>query len=189
MSIVNNLRPSVLLATMLKHKGPARTNRYKIILPSFSGGLTQEELNHLCRSCDIPDKTIGVMESKIGVTTYESPAGVQFGDFTLVFNEVATGLVEDYFNTWMGLMLDPVTGLSSYRKDFAYDITVFRLSSDGTPIGQFKMFDCWPKTRPAITFNDEAMDEVQKITVNLTCRRVSYEPFRNQDFTLSKDYV
>lgn len=188
MSIVSNLRPSAFLATIQKHKGPARVNRYKIILPAFSG-FNQEELNHLCRSCDIPDKTISVIESKIGATTYESPSGIQFGDFTLTFNEVQTGIVEDYFNVWMDLIMDPVSGLSSYRKDFASDISVFRLSNSGVPVAQFKMLDCWPKTRPAIAFNDESQDEVQKITVNLSCRRVVYNARPGTDFTISNDYV
>lgn len=177
MSEVRNMRPLSLTSVLARHKGPARGNHYKIILPDLNNAVSPEELNALCRSCNIPSRTIATLERKITGTPTETGAGDNFGDLTLSFTEVTDGLVFRYWESWMDLVT-PATELSNYRLDFVKEILIQRLRHDGTPAVEFKLYECWPKTRPDLEFSDESQNVVQKVTVSLSCKNYDYKVLR-----------
>ena len=171
------------LATLQKHSGPQRANRYDVFLPEFPGFETAgEELNNLCRSVQVPGKDINVIERKINPLTSESAGGYDINNISLQFTETADSYVFRYFENWLNLIVDPETKLSGYKNDYAKDIRIrnkydvavqYDLETGGvkdktTRNRELILTRCWPRTRPEITYSDKERDSIIEITIELS---------------------
>lgn len=103
----------------------------------------------------------------------QTPTGYTLEPVTLSFTEYNNSLITDYWNYWMDLIVDPVTGVVSYRLDHAKDITIVRKDQQDTVKWAVKLLNAYPKTVNSVELSDKSNDETVEVTVLL-----EYEDYR-----------
>jgi len=137
----------------------ARSNKYKIILSSPSGGPDGEEINTLAKSTTIPGRSFndiqvwyqGRLITVAGDAQYDSTWSVTFLD-----DEKHS--LRTKFNNWMEF-IDSVKNdkrISTDNPSYMTSVKLSQLSSvTGYPTATYELYDVYPKSMSDISFSDD----------------------------------
>lgn len=194
MSTISELKTSITFGG-----GLARTNRFKVTLPSLGGGgiagfLGQRNMDILCRSATLPGKQITTVDRRIGMEFEKVAYGYAVDDVSITFMETGTYPIRKYFDTWRSLIIDENTETAKYKKDYAKNVQIHQLAMP-LPIGAIasrvggidvaqsvyvvNLIDAFPTTINSVEFNNE-QDAYVETTVQL-----SYTNWKTADGGLS----
>lgn len=95
--------------------GIARTNLFRVKLPSLPGG-TSEEMNILCKDVQLPGRQIITNERRVGLQNIKVPYGYAVTDVSLTFQVLNDYGVKEYFETWQNLAVNQNDYQISYQR-------------------------------------------------------------------------
>jgi hypothetical protein len=107
-------------------QGLARTNLFRVKLPSLPGG-TSEEMNILCKDVQLPGRQILTNERQIGMQNIKVPYGYAVQDVSMTFHVLNDYGVKEYFETWQNLAVNQNRYEVGYQKGhggYARDIEI-----------------------------------------------------------------
>tara|TARA_R110000803_G_scaffold26996_2_gene63315 strand:+ start:885 stop:1607 length:723 start_codon:yes stop_codon:yes gene_type:complete len=85
--------------------GIARTNLFRVKLPSLPGA-TSEEMNILCKDVQLPGRQVLTNERRIGLQNQKIPYGYAVTDISFTFHVLNDYGVKEYFETWQNLAVN-----------------------------------------------------------------------------------
>lgn len=112
--------------------GLARSNLFRVVLPSLNPSANTEELNLLCTKASLPFRQISTRERNIGPRPMKLPYAITTEDTNMSFLVLNDYAVKKYFDTWQNLIIDKDTYEVNYLQDYARDIRIDQLKSSYT---------------------------------------------------------
>jgi len=186
-------------ATIGKHAGLARTNRFliymrppeqsilnidiqNIAITALSGDFKSSSLLNdprdialLCNRCSLPGRQIQTLDNPhLGFkNSIKHPTGYFNEDVEFEFHLTNDYYMKKMFDKWMGLVIDQETYSKNYDSVYTSDITIQQLNQDNVPIYGVELLNAFPITMNAIELNNESGDSTQKLSIGFT-----YEDFK-----------
>lgn len=171
-------------------QGMARTNLYRVILPSLPGA-NATQINTLCKAVGMPGRQILTSERTMGMKVQKMAYGYAVDDVSLTFHLLQDYGVKTYFDTWQKLAINQEDQRANYKKEYAYDVIIQQLRNDAILdlgfnvsipfLGNFGadiitpdqvaftcvLEDAFPTTVNAIEFSNDA-DQLGELSVQLS---------------------
>jgi len=126
-----------LKSTISKGGGLARTNVFRVILPSLGSadGGASRSFNLLCKAVNLPGKAVATADRTIGPINQQIANGVIFADVSLTFMVLNDFGIKDYFDKWADLAIDPNTYELGYKDEYAKPVKIQALKMGiGLPV-------------------------------------------------------
>ena len=131
-----------------KGQGLARSNLFRIILPSVIGGIklnivgellnrgasnlkrdiSSQDINMLCSAVNIPGRSLLTHERKIGLVTSKTAYGFQLEDVTLTFRVLNDFKIKEYFEAWQNIAVTTEYELAFFN-DYTENVIIQALSN------------------------------------------------------------
>ena len=156
--------PYTLIGTLIKHRGVAINNKYRIIMPDI-GNVRGSDLNVLCRSVMMPGKNITTAPRRTAMREIEISTGYNVEPVSMIFTETMKSTVKKYFDGWMNAIVNPITHEVAYHNDVARDIHIYRQGRSGVNQTVVTLIQAIPKTIGSITLTDKGGMEVVEYEV------------------------
>jgi hypothetical protein len=124
-----NMSVDYLKSLLSQRDGIARTNLFRVKLPSLPGA-SSEEMNILCKDVQMPGRQIMSNNRQIGQQLAKVPYGYAVSDVSMTFHVLNDYGVKEYFQTWQDLAINQNTLEVGYQKGqggYAYDVQIEQL--------------------------------------------------------------
>jgi len=147
--------PENFLTHIKRNNGIATGNRYEV---TFGTIPTKSSLNQdakgvtmLCHTASILGKAINANTEIYGYgSEYNLPVNEGFEDLSLSFHTTygtnKTLPERKYFDEWMNVVINPTTNQAGFKKEFAADIDVYLLNSQGKKCYHQRFLKAFPLT-------------------------------------------
>lgn len=157
-------------ATIVKHGGLARTNRFNVLI-SLPVGLAADQgrdLSLLCETAILPGKQITSMEWAMFGHTVKVPTNFIQEDVTCTFNVTNDYYVKHIFDLWQHRVIDGVTFNLNYDSHFKTDILIQQLDEADVVVYETKLHGAYPISVQPITLDNNAELQTQKLSVTFS---------------------
>lgn len=147
--------------------GVARPNRYIVYLTS-PFGTNIEEISLRCEATTLPGKSIATTTHTIYGASREKPYNQIFEtqEMTFICSE---GMNEKkFFDAWLSLIIDPTSGYIGYHDDYATDIEIYQMGTDGYASYGVKLHEAFPKVISPLTLGYAENDTYHKLTISFS---------------------
>lgn len=161
---ISELRSSV--------KAGARSNLYKVTLPSGALGGVEDDFGFLCKAAQLPGSTLGVIDIPfMAGRRYKLAGDRTFADWTTTIladqNQKIRQALEDLQREYSPTDYNSSVGKTrngSVETDFN-DIIVEQLDTLGKSIYKFTLVNCWPSDISTIDLSYDSTDTLEEFTV------------------------
>lgn len=164
--------PRVAKSILTKHGGPARLNRYRVIMPTLQSANDSLTLDVLCRSMTLPGRTLNTAVRRTNMKEIQVASGYTNTAVDLQFTETADFAISRYFDAWMAKAVNPTTYDVAYHDDVVQDVLVMSTDDGGAPKYVCRLRNAFVKTKTQVDMNDPTMDTNVELRVTL-----EYEDF------------
>lgn len=106
-----------------RKQGIARTNTYRVILPSI-GGVSGDEVNLLCKNVTLPGKQFVTQERIMGTHRQKIVNGYAVDDVSMTFVVLNDVGIKRYFENWAALSFDNNSYEINYKTSYAKQIKI-----------------------------------------------------------------
>jgi len=113
-----------------ENDGLALGNLFRVILPAQEQA---RNLDLLCRSTNMPGRSILTNERLIGVTKHTVAYGYEKPNVTMVFTVLNRPFVRTFFEEWMNLVVDNKTYQLGYYNEYTRNVNIQQLAKLHTP--------------------------------------------------------
>ena len=146
----------------------ARPNRFLLNFTSPFGGADSETLSYLCKSAQIPSRTIGEI-----VMNWQGMQAKIAGDPT--FEPITLTFIDDYdqnarktIEEWTRFISNQNTNERESQVSYKTDMTLNLLGrKTGEILATFKLYGCWVSSMDASELNMESTDQPGEFTVTI----------------------
>ena len=164
------------MVNQIKKFGVFKPNQYLIEFGGMLGAadlMLFNRMSLMCSSCSIPARSIASTEDKNSAgpqehMPYESLYG---GELNLTFYLAKDLWERRIFETWMDLVIDPVSGRLGYYRDYTTEMYIYVLNEFSMPIYKIRIEEVWPKAVSELALSNEGGAEVAKQTVTLAFKK------------------
>jgi hypothetical protein len=167
-------------SAILKNKGFARSNRFKIQITDIpgSGELDTRDLNFLCETVNIPSKQINTIEyDRIGMARpLKIPTGYTEDDVTMNFNLTNNYVVKTALDSWMEKIININSYLLSYDAEYKRDIAIAQLDESDGVVYAVQLVNAYPISIGSIDLDNGAESSISKVTVVFTYDELKINP-------------
>lgn len=165
---INNFR------SQLQYDG-ARPNNFEVYL-SFPAGVVGgaaagQKTTFMCKSAQLPSKTIGMAPLFYFGREVKLPGNVTFADWTISIINDEDFLIKNAFESWMNLINYHV---GNYRdpsmvnsQGYSIPMTVLQYGKSGNPIKQYDFVGAWPMDPSPIDVDWSSNDTVEEFSVTM----------------------
>ena len=177
--------PSIsdLQAKLIKRAGLARTNRFRLVIPSPFASDNGEGLDILCESCSLPGRQINTVDYSPWRNDNKIPIGYTDEDVTCVFHLTNDYYVKDTFDKWLKKIVNPDTYLIEYSETYTSDINIYQLNEADQDVYNVKLLGAWPISINSIELNNSDENNTQKVTVVFTYKTWTSEKLITSQLT------
>ena len=106
-----------------KRAGIARSNLFRVVLPSIET-VTTSELNLLCKDVLLPGRLLMTRERNIGMRYEKLAYGYAVEDVVMTFHVTNDHAVRRYFETWQNKAINQDTYEVNFKKDYSYIVQI-----------------------------------------------------------------
>jgi hypothetical protein len=150
----------------------ARSNLYKVTLPTGALGGDETDFGFLCKAAQLPGSTLGVIDIPfMAGRRYKLAGDRTFADWTTTIladqNQKIRQALEDLQREYSPTNYNSSAGKTrngSVETDFN-DITVEQLDTLGKSIYKFTLKNCWPSDISSIDLSYDSTDTLEEFTV------------------------
>jgi hypothetical protein len=163
----------------VRARGVAKPNRFEVEIPvpplfARRGNLLDiRNVNLFCESTGLPGQVIGVKQQRIYGPAYQRPITTDFGGegITMVFLIDQPMDIKAFFDTWLSIIIDPVTYNVHYQDDYAVNVTIKQLNEKDAVSYAVILQDCFPRSYNMLELNQGSTNSVHKLSVNFAYRK------------------
>jgi hypothetical protein len=163
----------------VRARGVAKPNRFEVEIPvpplfARRGNLLDiRNVNLFCESTGLPGQVIGVKQQRIYGPAYQRPITTDFGGegITMVFLIDQPMDIKAFFDTWLSIIIDPVTYNVHYQDDYAVNVTIKQLNEKDAVSYAVVLQDCFPRSYNMLELNQGSTNSVHKLSVNFAYRK------------------
>ena len=195
--IKNTVNPSTIddfKATIGKHQGLARTNRFlifmrppgqtilnidiqNIAITALSGDFKASSLFNdprdialLCNRCSLPGRQIQTLDNPINGfgQSIKHPTGYFNEDVEFEFHLTNDYYMRKMFDKWIGLPINQESYMKNYDDVYKTDITIQQLNQENVPIYGVTLEGAYPITMNSVELNNENADTTQRLSITFT---------------------
>lgn len=117
--------------------GVARSNLFKVTLPSIPGA-TSQEVNLICSNVQIPGRQTLSRPKPIGMINEEMAYGFLNGGVNMQFLVLNDYGIRTYFETWQGLAINQQEYEIGYSREYKKDLQIAQLKKGfNLPVNRF----------------------------------------------------
>ena len=117
--------------------GVARTNLFKVNMPSIPGA-SASEVNLVCSTVQIPGRQTLSRPKVIGMINEEMAYGFLNGGVNMIFLVLNDYGIRQYFETWQNLAVDQQTYEIGYSREYKKDLNIKQLKKGfNSPVNKF----------------------------------------------------
>ena len=165
--------------SQVRARGVAKPNRFEVEIPvpplfSRRGNfLDIRAVNLFCESTTLPGQVIGVKQQRIYGPAYQRPYGTDFGGegITMVFLLDQPMDIKAFFDTWLSIIIDPVTYNVHYPDDYTVNLNIKQLNEKDQVSYSVTLQDCFPRSYNMLDLNQSSTNSVHKLSVNFAYRK------------------
>ena len=152
--------------------GVQHSNKFEIRLDPPSGMVAEEVIVLRCDSVTMPGRTLNTMtDANIFGPTREIVDGATFAeDVTCTFVADTKFKIRQFFELWQERAFNPFTWEARYHEEYAGEVRIYTLNSEGEQQYGVKLHEAFPKTLGAQELNMSSVNELQKISVSFSYR-------------------
>jgi hypothetical protein len=149
--------------------GAARSNRYRIFLPSEYGA-SGRQVSALCRATNIPGRQIMTNERAVGMVVQKMPYSFLTEDVNLTFTVDEAYTMRRYFENWQKAIIGFNTYELEFKETFAKTVVIQHLShgKGERPIYTCRLLKAFPTTMNAIELGDDQTNTISQLNVQLS---------------------
>ena len=164
----------------------ARPNQFEVQFIGYGKNASQRDLMINCNSTTVPGLTL--MAGDKEVSTYRSAIRQKtYDDITFTFHVSDDYKELEYFQTWMSLMVDPITNRVGYYKDYIGEIIITNKSRQNTPSLRTTLFEAYPKRIEPLALDYSTNDALMSLSVNVQYRTYEQEYFKPVPIAVEKE--
>tara|TARA_Y100000389_G_scaffold29280_1_gene24952 strand:- start:2837 stop:3418 length:582 start_codon:yes stop_codon:yes gene_type:complete len=121
--------------------GIARTNVFRVRLPSLPGVASSNDISLLCKDVQLPGRQIITNERRIGLQFEKVAYGYAVQDINMTFHVMNDYGIKKYFETWQNLAVNQDTFEIGYYNDYTFQIVIDQIKKGVTlPVYSFGNF-------------------------------------------------
>lgn len=203
--VFNTINPSEIddfKGAINKHQGPAQTNRFAVIMTPPTQSLFNLDLDNilgrvingdrfgfenfindprdvgiLCESCSLPGRRIQTTDysSNQDWWTSQIPTSYNTEPVSFSFHLTNDYYIKKFFDRWIGSVISQTNYLLSHDDTYKTDVIIQQLNKENRPIYGVKLRAAFPVEVSAVTLDNNATDQTQKLSV-----QIAYEDFEVQ---------
>ena len=177
-----------------KRGGLARPNRFAVIMTpptntfintdwqglasqALTGNLGFNDLINdprdialLCKSCNIPGKTLNTIEYELNGFRNQVKIPYTFTneDVTMVFHLTNDYYMKKTMDKWMQSVINEENHALNYKADYASEILIQQLDAENHPIYGVKLTRAYPTAINSVALDNGASDVTQELSVTFT---------------------
>lgn len=142
-------------------KGGARANLYEVSVTRLS-----ENLKFLAKATALPGKDIGEVALNYLNHTISYRGDITYQDWHVTILMDQDWQLKTQLEEWMEQIqsADDITGAGALT-EYAATATVSQLSTQGTPIATYELYNIWPISMPTIELSFDSKDTISEIDV------------------------
>lgn len=148
-------------------RGPARTNLFQVVLPSFDGA-TASNLNMLCRDIVLPGRQLATYDKEVGTKREKVVYGEVHDDVAMTFLVLNDYGVKKYFESWQKLAYDIENYQIGYKANYVRQVQISQLNK-GTAFPLYNKYFNFGNFGPVNLGIDLDIDLRGRDTVIYTC--------------------
>lgn len=150
--------------------GMARSNLFRVELPSFAGA-TKEEINLLCRNVVLPGRQIISREKSIGIQNRKVAYGHLYQEVNMTFSLMNDYGIKKYFEYWQSKAVNQTSYEIGYKKEYAKPVKIQQLKKSTNPtendiIYEVELYDAFPVTMNDIALSNDT-DQLAELNISL----------------------
>jgi len=159
-----------LKSTIASRNGLARTNQFRVLLPTNIPGITldMDTLDTLCENVNLPGKQILTSNRVIGMEFQKVAYGYAVDDVSMTFMETSDMPIKKYFDAWRSTILDEVTQTVAYKVDYQRTIKIFKMDNQNRSTYGVELLEAFPTTISSVVLGN---DDNQYVRTNI---QISY---------------
>lgn len=161
-----------------RSRGLAKTNRFMMLMQLPSGfalemngvfdNPSSRDIALLCESCSLPGRSISTLDYRILRQSIKIPNGYVNEDITFSFHLTGDYLIKKVFDKWISSIIDIDKYRAHYLDNYTGTVTIQQLDSENKPIYSVELLKAYPISMTAITLDNSADNQTQKLSVTLT---------------------
>ena len=154
----------------------ARPNQFEVQFVGPSGDAnTERKLMINCNATNVPGLTMVAGDKD---ATYRSQVRQKvYDDVTFTFHVSDDYKELEYFQTWMNLMIDPITNRVGFYSDYVGEIIITNKSRTNTTALRTTLLDAYPKRIEPLAVDYSTNDAAMNLSVNVQYRTYKQEYF------------
>ena len=154
----------------------ARPNQFEVQFVGPSGDAnTERKLMINCNTTNVPGLTMVAGDKD---ATYRSQVRQKvYDDVTFTFHVSDDYKELEYFQTWMNLMIDPITNRVGFYSDYVGEIIITNKSRTNTTALRTTLLDAYPKRIEPLAVDYSTNDAAMNLSVNVQYRTYKQEYF------------
>ena len=161
-------------------KGMARTNRFTVEISADQSD-DAKLITLFCESVSLPGINIATTPHRVYGETREMAYERGFDPVNMTFYVDSNLQVKQFFDAWMGNIVDPFTRQMNYYKNYVKDIKISVYTVDETVAPyELTLYEAYPKTIGTVQLDNNSKD-IMKLPVTF-----AYKYWRTEQITLSK---
>ena len=154
----------------------ARPNHFEVqFVGPHSDANTERGLMINCNTTNVPGLTMVAGDKD---ATYRSQVRQKvYDDVTFTFHVSDDYKELEYFQTWMNLMIDPITNRVVFYSDYVGEIIITNKSRTNTTALRTTLLDAYPKRIEPLAVDYSTNDAAMNLSVNVQYRTYKQEYF------------
>ena len=154
----------------------ARPNHFEVqFVGPHSDANTERGLMINCNTTNVPGLTMVAGDKD---ATYRSQVRQKvYDDVTFTFHVSDDYKELEYFQTWMSLMVDPITNRVGFYSDYVGEIIITNKSRTNTTALRTTLLDAYPKRIEPLAVDYSTNDAAMNLSVNVQYRTYKQEYF------------
>jgi len=164
------------MVNQIKKFGVLKPNQYLIEFGGMVGAadlMLFNRMSLMCSSVSLPARSIATVEDKNSAGAAENIpyAPIYGGELEISFYLAKDLWERRIFETWMDMIIDPVTGRLGYYRDYTTEMYIYVLNEFSMPLYKIRLEDVYPKAVGAVALSNEGGTEVAKQTITISFKR------------------
>lgn len=145
-------------------KGGARANLYKVEIEGIDS-----KLEFLCKTSQLPGKTVNPIEVKYLNNTLKVAGDATFEDWTITLMNDEDYAIHHQIEQWMETIKNNARATGSGNiSDYMRQAHVIQLGRDGSELSHYTFYNLWPTSLSPVELGFESADTITESSVTFS---------------------
>ena len=125
-------------------------------------------INIMCHSCNLPQRTLLTYEHKQLIGPYRVPYSQSYDPVTFSFYTDPQYTTREYFDIWQNAVINIGSNTLNYYNEFTSDIRIFTLDNLGNDTYFVELYEAYPINIGIVDLSYSNMNTTQTVTVTMS---------------------